>query len=283
MVGFSEGNGHPFSWSALVNGYRAQKLVEVPFEAIRGYLPAAERIGPRLGAEITNVWTPNPELSRQIASFAKIEKVSSDLESLVSDVDAILHARDDFENHGDFIDFYAKFRKPVFIDKPIAMSRRGLSRVLAVDPNFDWVFSCSALAYDPMLEKLLESGAQISNVSAWGPKTWPKYGVHLAEPALKLLGYPAEVTNRIQVSSGNSKRLEVKWGGGFSADLTTSGEPGGKFIFDTDVGTIVMQDPSAAFSRAIEAFVGFARGEKFEGRKSQIIQLVDLLEFGMKN
>lgn len=282
-MGFSEGNGHPFSWSALVNGYRGQQLPGVPFEAIRGYLPAAERIGSRIGAEITNVWTPDLKLSRQIASFAKIDEVSFNLESLVSSVDAVIHARDDFENHGDFIDFYANFRKPVFIDKPIAMSRRGLDRILAADPNFDWIFSCSALAYDPMLEKLVESGKPISRVSARGPKTWSKYGVHLAEPVLKLLGYPAREVTRTKVSSGKARKIEVAWDKGVYADITSSGEPGGTFTFETDVETVVVENPSAAFSGAIEAFVGFARGNKLDGRRSQITQLVDLLEFGMIN
>lgn len=282
-MGFSEGNGHPFSWSALVNGYREQELSRVPFEAIRGYLPDAEKIGPRIGAEITNVWTPDLKLSRQIASFARIGEVSPNLESLVSSVDAVIHARDDFENHGNFIDFYSKFRKPVFLDKPIAMSRRGLDRVFAVDPNLDWVFSCSALAYDPRLDNILESGARISRVSARGPKTWPKYGIHLAEPVLKLLGYPGVVMNRTKISTGPSSKLEFSWRGGFSADLTTSGGPGVDFVFETDQETIVIQNPSVAFSRAIEAFVAFARGKKIDGRKTQLIQLVDLLEFGMGN
>jgi len=39
VIGMTEGNGHPYSWSAILNGYdRARMTAECPFPGIPGYL-----------------------------------------------------------------------------------------------------------------------------------------------------------------------------------------------------------------------------------------------------
>ncbi|MBA65435.1 MAG: hypothetical protein CMG55_06520 [Candidatus Marinimicrobia bacterium] len=38
IIGNSEGNGHPYSWSAILNGFEKKYLNEVPFVLIRDYL-----------------------------------------------------------------------------------------------------------------------------------------------------------------------------------------------------------------------------------------------------
>lgn len=281
LVGSSEGNGHPFSWPALINGYISERLAGVPFGSIRDYLPGAEKIGAQIGAEVTHVWTPNPTESRQIADFAKIQEVSPNLESLVASVDAVIHARDDYENHEFFVTLYSKFRKPVFIDKPIATSRDALGRVLSIDPDLHWIFSCSALAYDPAFQEEVETGGAVRSVSAEGPKKWPKYGIHLVEPALKLMGFPSGGSTRKLVRAGDLTRLEIFWESGHRADFTTSGQQIGDFTFVTESTKIILSDPSKAFSEALKDFVLFAKGNHLEARREQIMQIVDILEFGM--
>ena len=39
MLGMTEGNGHPYSWSIIINGkYNAQALAKCPYAAIIDYL-----------------------------------------------------------------------------------------------------------------------------------------------------------------------------------------------------------------------------------------------------
>ena len=38
IIGESEGNGHPYSWSAIINGFDYKFLNEIPFPAIKKYL-----------------------------------------------------------------------------------------------------------------------------------------------------------------------------------------------------------------------------------------------------
>ena len=40
MLGMIEGNGHPWSWSAIINGYDREKLAACPYPVIPQYLNA---------------------------------------------------------------------------------------------------------------------------------------------------------------------------------------------------------------------------------------------------
>ena len=39
----NEGNGHPYSFSAIFNGYNEEAINECPYSAIKQYLPAHHR------------------------------------------------------------------------------------------------------------------------------------------------------------------------------------------------------------------------------------------------
>ena len=38
ILGMTEGNGHPYSWSAIFNGYNKKYMDECPFPVIKDYL-----------------------------------------------------------------------------------------------------------------------------------------------------------------------------------------------------------------------------------------------------
>jgi hypothetical protein len=38
IIGMSEGNGHPYSWSAIINGYNMDHMLDCPFPVIPEYL-----------------------------------------------------------------------------------------------------------------------------------------------------------------------------------------------------------------------------------------------------
>ena len=62
MLGMVDGNGHPFSWSAIINGrYDAAAMADCGFPAIPQYLAAEppENLGIP-GAQVTHVWCDEP-------------------------------------------------------------------------------------------------------------------------------------------------------------------------------------------------------------------------------
>ena len=62
MLGMVDGNGHPYSWSAIFNGYNREEMSKCPFAGIPQYLfkqPYGTLSIP--GAHVTHVWTDDPE------------------------------------------------------------------------------------------------------------------------------------------------------------------------------------------------------------------------------
>src|ERR1051325_11859660 len=90
MLGMIEGNGHPYSWSAIVNGYDPAEMAKCPFPVIPQYLAEVPRNTMRiLGARVTHVWTDNPEDAPKIAAASKIENVVSKPEHVIGHGDPV--------------------------------------------------------------------------------------------------------------------------------------------------------------------------------------------------
>ena len=101
VIGMSEGNGHPYSWAAIFIGFDKSEMEKCPFPAIPEYLSQQKFPGDFLVnyGKVTKVYSQAEVMSKKIAAAAKIETVVNSLESLSDNVDAILLARDDAENH----------------------------------------------------------------------------------------------------------------------------------------------------------------------------------------
>ncbi|MCX5757941.1 MAG: oxidoreductase, partial [Candidatus Hydrogenedentes bacterium] len=62
MLGMVDGNGHPYSWSAIFNGYDPEEMAaQCPFPVIGQYLGQQPRSSFGIGgARVTHVWTDEP-------------------------------------------------------------------------------------------------------------------------------------------------------------------------------------------------------------------------------
>ena len=76
IIGMSEGNGHPYSWSAICNGFESNYMQECPFPVIPEYL-SKEKYPDNFikDAEVTHIWTQKREYSEHIAKAAKISNI----------------------------------------------------------------------------------------------------------------------------------------------------------------------------------------------------------------
>ena len=76
-IGLSPGNGHPYSWAAIFNGYDTASMADCPFPAIPEYLATqAEQPGPvadpedggvHAGIETLSLSDPSAVAERHIA------------------------------------------------------------------------------------------------------------------------------------------------------------------------------------------------------------------------
>ena len=96
IIGLSPGNGHPYSWAAIFNGFNKEEMAKCPFPVIPEYLnkqdPATMRIEE---GKVTHIWTQDPDVSKQVARASLIENVAEKAEDFIGRVDAVLLARDD--------------------------------------------------------------------------------------------------------------------------------------------------------------------------------------------
>ncbi|MEN8251827.1 MAG: Gfo/Idh/MocA family oxidoreductase, partial [Bacteroidota bacterium] len=127
IIGMSEGNGHPYSWSAIINGdFNREEMNNCGFAGIPIYLEAnSDTLGIN-DVQVTHVWTQDKNLSTHIAKASGIRNVVDSMEDMIGEVDAVLLARDDPENHVKMARPFLDADIPVFIDKPLAITKEDL-------------------------------------------------------------------------------------------------------------------------------------------------------------
>ncbi|HEY5708456.1 MAG TPA: Gfo/Idh/MocA family oxidoreductase [Solirubrobacterales bacterium] len=289
LLGISEGNGHPYSWGAIVNGYDEAEMARCPFPAIPRYLAEhrfpEEAIG---GARVTHLWTQDPAASRQIAAAALVERVVSDPEEMLGEIDAVLLARDDAERHAELAGPFLDAGLPVYVDKPLSTSVAAARALFARQTSPGQLFTCSALRYaaELRLDRASEEAiGPIRQVLASCPKRWSRYAVHLIEPALALLGEPSPIASHSAHSSEGATRLHVEWESGITAEFATLGEVEApielRVVGERGERTLVFADSFTAFKAALERFVAIARGEAEPIPEPEVLRVVELIELGM--
>ena len=56
ILGMVDGNGHPYSWSAIFNGYNPEEMAKCPYPAIPAYLEKEPKETLRIkGARVTHI------------------------------------------------------------------------------------------------------------------------------------------------------------------------------------------------------------------------------------
>ena len=200
VIGLSEGNGHPYSWSAIVNGdFNEEEMANCGYAGIPLYLKANRDTLGIDGARVTHVWTQDRKLSEQIAKASLIDNVVDNAEDMIDQVDAVLLARDDAENHRAMAEPFINAGVPLFIDKPLAITRDDLDYFAQQAANGKFIMSCSSMRYaseNGAVTPDMASLGKLEFVTAVGKKDWTKYGVHMLEGLFSLLDDPKAVSVR---------------------------------------------------------------------------------------
>lgn len=281
LVGSSAGNGHPYSWSAILNGYDRALMQKCPFPVIPKYLSSHEISPGSLGAQVTHVWCQDHKEAQQVAAASHIPNVADSLDYLLSEVDGVLHARDDYVNHAAFAAQYTAAGLPVFIDKPLATSRALAASILALDPSDELIFTCSALRYAPELDSFLSIERNlVRHVEAIGPKDWQRYAVHLIDPAVRVLSAPGPLLSWSVSNVGASRSATFTWQGDASLVVRTTGLSDTPFTLRVGDSTIRLSNTYESFRRALEQFVRFCTTRQLPIARSNTLRVIELIERG---
>ncbi len=291
VIGSSEGNGHPYSWSAIFNGYDALEMEKCGYPVIPRYLEQQQWPASQIKeARVTAIWTQDIALSRHIAKAAKIEHVLACYTDMIGQVDAVLLARDDAYHHLQYAEPFLRQGIPIYIDKPIALSINDLDRLYALEQYSGQIFTCSALRYSQQLALTKadrQSLGTIKQITAFTPKSWSKYAVHIIEPVLKMLSEgdnPVEMTALSANKDGGSGSLMVRWESGIQTDFFALGDvqtPISIRVFGTSAWKdFTFTDSFSAFKAALQAFIEGITDKKVMSDKAFNTTVVQLLERG---
>src|SRR3990167_5132323 len=100
MLGMVEGNGHPYSWSAIFNGYDPEEMARCPFPAIPSYLNNEPKDTLRIpNVHVTHIWTDNPADAQHVARASLVTNVVNRAEDVIGEVDAVIIATDKGHEH----------------------------------------------------------------------------------------------------------------------------------------------------------------------------------------
>jgi hypothetical protein len=203
MLGMIPGNGHPYSWSAIINGFDPVALAACPYPVIPKYIGAQPAGTVRVpGAQVTHLWTDHPAEAAGVAAAALIPNVVARPEDVIGHVDAVFIATDDGFDHVGRVRPFIEAGLPVFVDKPLALTVGDMRTFIAWEKSGARILSSSGLRYAPELAPYLAGTVNpaigdlrwISGVSC---KTWERYGIHLLEPIARVLG-PGFVSVRME-------------------------------------------------------------------------------------
>ncbi len=184
MVGVSPGNGHPFSFSAIVNGYDAAGLRQSGWDVIYDYV--RERPPSEFGFDgvrVSHVWTQSAEQTRRLQTACKIPHTVDALHDLTAAVDAVILARDDYRRHAEMALPFLEAGLPVFVDKPLSLDAVELRQFRPYLENAQ-LMSCSGLRFARELDTVratLDTYGTLRCIRGAVVLEWEKYGIHLLD------------------------------------------------------------------------------------------------------
>ena len=271
IIGLSEGNGHPYSWSAIFNGYRPELMADCGFPVIPDYL--AQQLWPEASipqSVVTHIWTQDSAVSQKIAQATYIDHIVENMEELVECVDAILLARDDAEHHIEMSAPFLAAGLPIYIDKPICLSLTDLDRLYQLQQYPGQIFSCSALRYGNefiLTDSERDDIGKLVYIQAVTPKDWDRYSVHIIEPLLHIIGDQGMLVSSERFfqekhPGDNSQGVcttYYTWESGLQASVTAMGKLpvpiSLRIIGEKGFKDLVFQDAFSAFKAALNDFV----------------------------
>ncbi len=192
MLGMIEGNGHPYSWSGIVNGYNPAEMAHCPYAGIPTYMGKQPLAAVRIpGARVTHIWTDDPSDAPKVAAASLIANVVNTPEEVIGQVDAVIIATDDGDDHVRRVRPFIEAGLPVFIDKPLATNIADLRQFMHWHHEGKVMLSTSGMRYAPEMRLSDEQRAHLGEwrwITSFTCKTWERYGIHALEAVEPLLG-----------------------------------------------------------------------------------------------
>ncbi len=263
IIGLSEGNGHPFSFSAIINGYDTNRFADAGWPEILDYLnrQPTKNFGFD-DVKVTHAWTQNKEVTDKLCAACLIEKAVKSPEDMLGQVDALIIGRDDWETHAPLAMPFLKNGTSVFIDKPLTLD---MDELAAFEPYLrsGILMSTAGLRYARELDLLRKDPHLLGNihlVSATVLNGVDRYGVHMLD-AISSLGL-GQVSRALRRDTTH-EAYAITLVSGVPVNLDCLGAVGKTFHISVfgDLGQmhVDLYDNFSAFHRTLDHFFHMVR------------------------
>jgi predicted dehydrogenase len=287
MVGLSEGNGHPYSFSAIVNGFDEEGMKAAGWPTIHAYLRERDSADFGFGdVRVTHVWTQDAAESRKIARASCVPTVVDRLEDLRSSVDAVILARDDCENHVEMARPFLEQGLPVFIDKPLALTVEDLDFFRPYVEK-GRLLSVSGVRYAGELDGLkarLDGLGKLRLARGAVVRSWEKYAIHVLEGIFSVI--PLRVTSVSACPAGHAS-MTLTQEDGSVVQIDALGQVPPTFAMDfwgeNSRYHAEVRDFFTAFRRTLGAFIRLVQTGHPPFPPADTIRLMEILMAGQRS
>jgi len=283
----SPGNGHPYSWAAICNGYDKENMASCPFPVIPQYLAKQEEATMRLeGVLVTHVWTQERKISEHIAAASLIDNIVENPGEMIGKVDAVILARDDGENHLQMAKPFLDAGVPMLIDKPLTDRQEDLREFVKYYEQGKIIMSCSSARFQRSVLDLKQKNdiGGILTANGVSPKYWRTYGIHLIEGIYAVMG--GGIKSVQNVGKKGEEIVHLSYADGKHAVLQTFAKvTAGNMFFYGEKGCREVGDPDSFFSfkNMIGHFVDYLRTGKPPFDWHETIETVKVVVAGEKS
>ncbi len=288
MLGMVDGNGHPYSWSAMFNGNNKEPMEDCGYPVIPRYLEKepADNFGVR-NAKVTHIWTDDPADAKKVALASKIPNIVEKPEDVIGQVDAVIIATDRGDEHVWRAKPFIDAGLPVFVDKPLADNVEDLKTFIKWVEGGARIMSSSSLRYTkeymPYFMSTHELG-ELRYINMTMAKTWERYGIHALEPVYRLLG-PGFVS--VQNTGDETHNIvHIKHKSGVDVTLAVIYDAAGsalKIVGTKDSVCVPSKDSYFSFRTQLQEFISFAEGNEPNYPFSETIELMEIIIAGIRS
>lgn len=281
MLGISEGNGHPFSFSAIINGYDRAAFEVAGWPVILSYLERQPdtAFGFR-NTRVTHAWTQDPDVTAKLCAACRIDHAVDRPEAMLGAVDAVIIGRDDWEQHAALAMPFLERGVPVFVDKPLTLDADELARFRPYLEN-GTLMSTSGLRYAAELDELRGKMSAVGTprlVAATVLNGIEKYGIHMLD-AVAGLGFPKPVS--VTRLNARFEAFSLVLADGTAMTLNCLGNVGKTLhlsVFcDKGHAHVDLHDNFSAFARTLGHFVKMVETRNPPIPPGQIVDTMNLI------
>lgn len=290
MLGMVDGNGHPYSWSAIFNGYDRKLMAECPFPGIPAYLDKQPESSFGIDqAKVTHIWTDDPADAEEVSRASLVSHVAAEPEEVIGEVDAVIIATDKGGEHVERCRPFVEAGIPVFVDKPLVDNEADLRIFHRWVNEGAAILSSSCMRYSKEFMPYRESTDDLGELrlaTITTAKSWERYGIHALEAVYPIMGSGFLSA----VHTGTSERNIVHFKHRNGADLiaaATADMYGGFGLLQLAGTKAGVQAASAdtyyAFKQQLAAFIAYLRTGIRPFPHEETVELMKMIIAGIRS